>query len=318
MQVDPKAEKFHGLTPYNSMGNNPVSNVDPEGDFFTGIELVANIVGTFVNAAFGAYDNFGQFLGDLAFNIANGLIAEVNPVDINLGNFGSAGVSPKFRGGTDGIMLGVEAGVNLGIGKHKFIEAYAGINLYSNNYGTNTLGGNFYVGVGFGYGNEKWGAFLRTTYFGDFAGETSQRIGGLYTNIGKFKLSYENDGHPWHLIGLGDGGDSYRSSSASLGWGDFNVNLNIFTGYRDYDNNIEEVGYPYGVVNNPEADKYLEGILTVGYKNLRVGWNSEGIRHTFQNRFAHGFLKPQAWFRRIDGPNHLIIGSEQGSRFHNW
>ena len=294
--------------------------VDPDGDLFTGIELVANVVGTFVNAAFGGYDNFDQFLTDLVLNTINGLVSEVNPADFNLGNFGTVGVSPKFRGGTDGVMFGVEAGARLGIGRHEFVEAYAGVNIYSNNYGTNTTGGNFYAGVGVGYGNKKWGAFVRSTYFGDFAGETSQRVGGLYTNIGKFKLSYENDGHPWHLIGLGDGGDSYRSSSASLGWGDWSANLNIYTGFRQFDPEAvsPEDGYPNGVVGNPGADKYREGIFSFGYKNLRAGWNSEGIRHTFQNRFAHGFLKPQAWFRKLSGPNHFVIGTDFSSRFNNW
>ena len=42
---------------------------------------------------------------------------------------------------------------------------------------------------------------------------------------------------------------------------------------------------------------------------MRVGWNSEGIRNLFQNRFAHSehtifgrkFLKDQTWFRNIGG-----------------
>lgn len=41
-QVDPAAESFYGLSPYVSMGNNPVSFIDPEGDFiFTLAALIA-------------------------------------------------------------------------------------------------------------------------------------------------------------------------------------------------------------------------------------------------------------------------------------
>ena len=32
MQVDPRAEKYYGITPYNGMGNNPISIADPAGD----------------------------------------------------------------------------------------------------------------------------------------------------------------------------------------------------------------------------------------------------------------------------------------------
>lgn len=47
---------------------------------------------------------------------------------------------------------------------------------------------------------------------------------------------------------------------------------------------------------------YRLGALSFGYgghRGHRVGWNSEGIRHLFQNKLAHGILKPQPYFNTI-------------------
>jgi len=40
-QVDPKAEAVMSLSPYQSMGNNPISNADPEGDLFFAIPQIS-------------------------------------------------------------------------------------------------------------------------------------------------------------------------------------------------------------------------------------------------------------------------------------
>ena len=40
-QTDPKAEAVMSHSPYVSMGNNPITNVDPEGDLFFAIPQVS-------------------------------------------------------------------------------------------------------------------------------------------------------------------------------------------------------------------------------------------------------------------------------------
>lgn len=59
-QIDPYAESFHSLTPYNSMANNPVRYNDPDGDW------VNIVIGGFIGGAVNVYTHWGQIdgLGD--------------------------------------------------------------------------------------------------------------------------------------------------------------------------------------------------------------------------------------------------------------
>ncbi len=56
--------------------------------------------------------------------------------------------------------------------------------------------------------------------------------------------------------------------------------------------------------------------LSLGFRGIRVGWNSEGIRHVAQNWFAHKVVKPQGYFRRLPSgyPGSLYTST---TRFRN-
>ncbi len=85
MQVDPKAELMYGYTPYNAMGNNPISNVDPNGDFI--LQAVGAVVGGTVNlvdqAIKGNVTSLGEGFAYFGVGAAAGLA-------VSTGNMGAA------------------------------------------------------------------------------------------------------------------------------------------------------------------------------------------------------------------------------------
>lgn len=74
----------------------------------------------------------------------------------------------------------------------------------------------------------------------------------------------------------------------SIRRGPFTLQTNLHTGMADGDNgkkNVKENGNRHFV--GGDIDKQHHGVLSFGIGPIRIGWDSESIRHTFQNRIAH-------------------------------
>ena len=128
------------------------------------------------------------------------------------------------------------------------------------------------------------------------------------------------------LIPNADNGDRYRSAAARITAGPLSIGLNLFTGnpgvlhsdrrtFNDPEANNRET---YMInENGDDPDQYRAGILYVGLGPVRLGVNSENIRHFFQNRFAHDFLcrGDSPYFKVLNRPGqgYFYFGTGTGS-----
>lgn len=177
---------------------------------------------------------------------------------------------------------------------------------FTGGYSNHTLGDNSIEGFStiFGFGGSVGGRdFNIGLYYSRFSGAgINQRIAGFTMGVAGAHFVYENDGAPFEKLGrfadlLNDGEDRWRTNAVALGYGDFELRLNQFTG-EPTEFPLRSESYPLGF-HTGDANMYRLGALSFGYRGYRAGWNSEGIRHVFQNKLAHTWMKPQPWFRRM-------------------
>ena len=96
LQIDPMAEKYGFMNPYNSMGNNPMSFSDPNGDDFGLSILIGMAVGAAINAG-------SQYVrNDFSFN------------NFNWGSFATSTIAGGVSGGVGNVVGSSLAAAQIG------------------------------------------------------------------------------------------------------------------------------------------------------------------------------------------------------------
>ena len=102
---------------------------------------------------------------------------------------------------------------------------------------------------------------------------------------------------------FGDGGDGFRTAAGQLSWDNYSVGLLLHTGdpgakpRSTREQKAAALGQEYD--SDSAIDPSLRmGALYVGYGIYKVGWNSDRIRHVFQNKGVHDHFPggPLPWF----------------------
>jgi hypothetical protein len=273
----------------------------------------------------GGFNNWSwkDFGYSLLNGAINGALGSINPLSYSVGGF-SIGLQPNLMISSNGMGFGMTLGANYSITKWMSAGVDLGFQHYFITTGTEEYNEQaFTLGYGLEFGSSKNNVSLYSTYFAATDG-SSQRTGGVGMNFGKFNMRYENDGAPiYQLFGpaFNDGEDRYRTNAVQIGWGDFNLRLNMMTGWGATHTSVDGKGgmYPNGYLVGGNVDDIRLGALSIGYGNYRIGLNSEKIRHIFQNRFAHdSFFNRQEAFKVLDNNWYPYYYWGTTNRYHLW
>lgn len=141
------------------------------------------------------------------------------------------------------------------------------------------------------------------------------------------------------IYNFGDGGDSYRTARASVGYAGFSIGVKLFTGLRNdqsftseengsWDGIANKVGpsmtingvyYPNGIVME-QGNKYRLGAFYMGYKNFNIGINSDRhVIYPIQGLLIHNssFARQRAFEILSNAINPYYLYKTQ-NKFTSW
>jgi len=300
-----------------------IHNVANGIPFWHGLGKVAVVTAIQATISFGigsivpgppmAADKLGDALLGSVFN------SVMPKLDIKIGNWTITANLSILMGHSYGI--GASMSVAFDDGEFFFAAGF-GITNFTDYNGMGINGWEYRASAMMGYGRTKDARFtLGTNMWWGMKGldgeSLNQRTGVLGFQSGEFGLMYENDGAPFEGWLASKNSDSHRTAALNFNIKDFTFGFNLFTGKRDmdYENSNLEGGYKgYDCSdckdsfnrNHPRSfayevgPKYRLGALTIGYKGLRIGVNSEKVRHAIQNHAIHNLKLSPFGFTLID------------------
>lgn len=180
-----------------------------------------------------------------------------------------------------------------------------------------------------------FGVPMSVTYSGtSFSGFNDQTTNMITIGNPFINVSYENDTEmPFNLPGVPnhDGGDRYRTAGVKVNIGLFQIGLNLHTGMAGGD--VDSPDFDgLGIKGSPSVfegrdiddPRQRAGILYLGFAGIRLGLDTEGIRHMFQNRMTHDRFWTQnygnmyPWIRRIEKRPRFYVYLGSGTGNTTW
>ncbi len=261
--------------------NNPLVYTDPDGEFLW--------------AAIAA----GLLFTDIGYDIQKAISPVAVHIDLDFGTHGN------------GIGMDVSVGVPQTLPINYRYDV--GASYYFNRVGGYGSGWQVRNGAEWGVGIGPFQIQHEGMRFRDWNKDGLQADQVVHTTqIGTpfINASYSNDtkeSFPWaeyvpfipklrdgNIYGLG-GSDRYRTASGRLRFGLFEAGFFLHTGEGDQSRLVDTDGD--GVLDtraivggNIDDARRSNGILYFGFAGMNIGWDSEGIRQSLQNDFAHDYL----------------------------